>query len=94
VRAADCRAATASAFFWPRTSGTTTSFCHTEPLSQTSARGTAALLAREPAAARADLGAVHEHTEREGVADPGVFPVAPERVEALAELVTSTAPVP
>jgi len=50
------------------------------------ARGTAALLARDPSAAAADLGAVHEHAEREGVADPGVFPVVPELVEALAEL--------
>ena len=50
------------------------------------ARGTAALLARQPSAAAADLGAVHEHTEHEGVADPGVFPVVPELVEALAEL--------
>jgi DNA-binding CsgD family transcriptional regulator len=50
------------------------------------ARGTAALLAREPSAAAVDLGTVHEHAEREGVADPGVFPVAPELVEALAEL--------
>src|SRR5262249_52749091 len=38
------------------------------------------------AAASVDLGAVHEHTECEGVADPGVFPVVPELVEALAEL--------
>src|SRR5215471_3614457 len=50
------------------------------------ARGTAALLAREPDAAATDLGAVHEHAEREGVADPGVFPVVPELVEALADL--------
>jgi len=50
------------------------------------ARGTAALLAREPSAASVDLGAVREHAEREGVADPGVFPVVPELVEALAEL--------
>ena len=50
------------------------------------ARGTAALLARDPSAAAADLGAVHEHAEREGVADPGVFPVVPGLVEALAEL--------
>jgi DNA-binding CsgD family transcriptional regulator len=50
------------------------------------ARGTAALLAREPSAAGADLGAVYEHTEQEGVADPGVFPVVPELIEALAEL--------
>jgi len=50
------------------------------------ARGTAALLAREPAAASADLAAVYDHTEQEGVADPGVFPVVPELIEALAEL--------
>jgi DNA-binding CsgD family transcriptional regulator len=50
------------------------------------ARGTAALLAREASAAAVDLGAVYEHTEQEGVADPGVFPVAPELVEALVEL--------
>jgi DNA-binding CsgD family transcriptional regulator len=50
------------------------------------ARGTAALLANQPSEAVADLAAVHEHTEREGVGDPGVFPVAPELVEALVEL--------
>jgi DNA-binding CsgD family transcriptional regulator len=50
------------------------------------ARGAAALLALDPAEAAGDLGAVREHTEREGVRDPGVFPVAPDLVEALVEL--------
>src|SRR5262249_15110690 len=50
------------------------------------ARGTAALLAGEPAPAVEDLRAVWEHKEREGVEEPGVFPVAPELVEALVEL--------
>jgi len=50
------------------------------------ARGTAALLAHEPGRAAASLRAVWEHTQREGVDEPGVFPVAPELVEALAEL--------
>jgi DNA-binding CsgD family transcriptional regulator len=49
------------------------------------ARGVAALLAREPARAVAALRAVWEHTEREGVTEPGVFPVGPELVEALLE---------
>jgi len=35
VTARRARAATASAFFLPRTSGTITSFCQAEPLSQT-----------------------------------------------------------
>ena len=50
------------------------------------ARGTVALLARQPLAASVDLGAVYDHADQEGVADPGVFPVVPELVEALAEL--------
>ena len=50
------------------------------------ARGIAALLNHEPERARDSLQAVWEHTEREGVTDPGVFPVAPELVEALVEL--------
>lgn len=49
-------------------------------------RGAASLLAQDPSAAVTDLRAVWEHTQREGVADPGVFPVAPELVDALAEL--------
>jgi DNA-binding CsgD family transcriptional regulator len=50
------------------------------------ARGTAALLARDPELATKSLRAVWAHMEREGVDEPGVFPVAPELVEALVEL--------
>jgi DNA-binding CsgD family transcriptional regulator len=50
------------------------------------ARGIAALLAREPARAAESLGAVWEHITREGVDEPGVFPVAADLVEALVEL--------
>jgi DNA-binding CsgD family transcriptional regulator/uncharacterized protein HemY len=46
----------------------------------------AALLAREPARAADSLRAVWEHTTREGVDEPGVFPVAPELVETLVDL--------
>ncbi len=48
--------------------------------------GTSALLRRAPDRAAESLRAVWEHTEREGVEEPGVFPVAPELVEALVEL--------
>src|SRR5262249_20646879 len=41
------------------------------------ARGTAALLARDPSAAAADLGAVHEHAERGGGAGPRGVPLGP-----------------
>jgi ATP/maltotriose-dependent transcriptional regulator MalT len=47
--------------------------------------GLAALLERDPDRAIASLGAVWEHTVREGVEDPGAFPVAGDLVEALAE---------
>ena len=50
------------------------------------ARGIVALLTGEPARAVESLGAVWDHTMREGVDEPGVFPVAPELVEALVEL--------
>jgi DNA-binding NarL/FixJ family response regulator len=50
------------------------------------ARGLAALLAHEPAKAAESLREVWEHAQREGVDEPGVFPVAPILVEALAEL--------
>jgi DNA-binding NarL/FixJ family response regulator len=49
------------------------------------AAGLAALLQREPERAASSLAAVWEHTEREGVEDPGAFPVAGDLVEALAE---------
>jgi DNA-binding CsgD family transcriptional regulator len=47
------------------------------------ARGIAALFAQEPERAADALGGVWEHTQREGVADPGAFPVAGDLAEAL-----------
>jgi DNA-binding CsgD family transcriptional regulator len=44
------------------------------------------LLAHQPAKAVEGLRAVWEHSEREGVEEAGVFPVAPELVQALIEL--------
>lgn len=44
------------------------------------------MVAHKPAQTADSLRAVWEHTRREGVDEPGVFPVAPELVEALAEL--------
>ena len=45
--------------------------------------GQAELLRQEPARAADSLRAVWEHTQREGVDEPGVFPVGPDLVEAL-----------
>jgi DNA-binding CsgD family transcriptional regulator len=59
---------------------------HWDRLEALRARGVAALLDGAPAKAADDLRSVWEHTRREGVDEPGVFPVAPELVEALAEL--------
>jgi len=50
------------------------------------ARGMAALLAGDAARAAEALRSVWGHTDAEGVEEPGVFPVAPELVEALVEL--------
>jgi DNA-binding CsgD family transcriptional regulator len=50
------------------------------------ARGIAALLMHEPGRAADSLRAVWAHTQREGVDEPGAFPVVPELVEALVEL--------
>jgi DNA-binding CsgD family transcriptional regulator len=50
------------------------------------ALGVSALRAHEPARAAEALRTVWEHTEREGVDEPGVFPVAPELVEALVDV--------
>jgi DNA-binding CsgD family transcriptional regulator len=50
------------------------------------ASGLAALLAHDPERAADDLRAVWEHTEREGVDEPGAFPVVHDLVEALIEL--------
>src|SRR5581483_8911966 len=49
------------------------------------ARGVAAVLAHDPARAADSLRTVWEHAAREGVGEPGVFPVAPELVESLVE---------
>jgi DNA-binding CsgD family transcriptional regulator len=50
------------------------------------ASGIAALSASEAARAVERLRAVWEHTVREGIDDPGVFPVAPDLVTALVNL--------
>ena len=50
------------------------------------ARGIAELLSHEPPRAVESLRAVWSHTLREGIDEPGVFPVAPELVEALVEV--------
>ena len=50
------------------------------------ARGVAALVQNDAARAADSLRAVWEHTQREGVDEPGVFPVAPDLVEALVDL--------
>jgi DNA-binding CsgD family transcriptional regulator len=52
-------------------------------LEATRALGLAALLDGDPLLAGRHLSAVWEHTEREGVADPGAFPAAPDLVDAL-----------
>ena len=49
------------------------------------ARGLARLLAHDSPGAGSDLGSVWRLTEREGIDDPGAFPVAPDLVEALLE---------
>ncbi len=50
------------------------------------ARGIAALLAHDPGLAAESMRPVWEHTEREGIDEPGAFPVAPDLVEALVAL--------
>ena len=50
------------------------------------ARGSAALLARVPEHALDSLDYVWRHARSEGVDEPGVFPVAPDLVDALLEL--------
>lgn len=57
-----------------------------EQLDALRARGIAALVEHQPHAAVEALSAVWEHTRREGVDDPGAFPVAPDLVAALTEL--------
>jgi DNA-binding NarL/FixJ family response regulator len=60
--------------------------CHWDGLEARRALAVVAALERRPAAAAAATREVWEHTEREGVTEPGVFPVAPELVEALVAL--------
>ena len=50
------------------------------------ARGVAALLASQPEQAAEALGAVWDHATRQGIKDPGAFPVAADLVEALIAL--------
>jgi DNA-binding CsgD family transcriptional regulator len=50
------------------------------------ALGIARQLSHAPARAAESLGAVWEHGERERVDEPGVFPVAPELVDALSQV--------
>src|SRR5262249_9531016 len=50
------------------------------------ARGTAAVLAHDQERATESLADVWESLRQEGVDEPGAFPVAPDLVEALAEL--------
>jgi len=59
---------------------------HWDVLEVLRARGIAALLAGEPERAVESLREVWEHTRREGADEPGVFPAAPDLVEALVEL--------
>jgi DNA-binding CsgD family transcriptional regulator len=59
---------------------------HIDRLEALRARGSTALLVQDPERARESLGAVWDHCCREGVDEPGAFPVAPGLVEALAEL--------
>jgi DNA-binding NarL/FixJ family response regulator len=60
--------------------------CRWDGLEGLRALALASLLDHEPAAAVNSLREVWRHTEAEGVSEPGVFPVAPELVEALAEV--------
>jgi DNA-binding CsgD family transcriptional regulator len=54
-------------------------------LESSRALGQAALLAKDLPEAVRHLGAVWDHTVREGVLDPGAFPAGPDLVEALIE---------
>jgi DNA-binding CsgD family transcriptional regulator len=60
--------------------------CQWDRLEALRALGMAALVAHDPKRAVESLRPVWEHTLREGVNEPGVFPVAPDLVEALVEL--------
>jgi DNA-binding CsgD family transcriptional regulator len=60
--------------------------CRWDGLEGQRALGMADLLGHAPESAARHLRIVWQHTVGEGVDEPGVFPVAPELVEALAEL--------
>jgi hypothetical protein len=60
--------------------------CRWDELEALRARAMAAQLEQTPEQAVEDLGGVWEHCDREGVLDPGAFPVGPDLVEALVEL--------
>jgi DNA-binding CsgD family transcriptional regulator len=60
--------------------------CRWDGLEGLRARALTALLGHDPARAVEALREVWRHTEAEGVSEPGVFPVATELVEALAEV--------
>jgi DNA-binding CsgD family transcriptional regulator len=60
--------------------------CEWDRLEALRALGMAALLSHQPDRAVDCLREVWEHTLREGVDEPGVFPAAPDLVEALVEL--------
>ncbi len=60
--------------------------CRFDELEARRASGIAALLEQAPERALEDLRPVWEHCEREGVLEPGAFPVAPELVQALVEV--------
>jgi DNA-binding CsgD family transcriptional regulator len=59
---------------------------HWDVLESLRARGIGALLARDLILAEDSLEAVWERMQREGVDEPGAFPVAPDLVETLADL--------
>jgi DNA-binding NarL/FixJ family response regulator/tetratricopeptide (TPR) repeat protein len=59
--------------------------CRWDWLEAHRAQGMAALLAGEPARAADILGAAWLHLEQEQLGEPGVFPVAPDLVEALVD---------
>ena len=60
--------------------------CRWDELEARRARGMGSLRSGAPQRAVDDLRAVWRHTQSEGVLEPGVFPVAPELVEALVEV--------
>ncbi len=60
--------------------------CRWDEFEGTRALSVGYLLAHQPMKAAERLLAVWEHCERAGVQEPGVFPVAPELVQALTEL--------